>query len=411
MHAPMSDSDFNPITSDVFRANPYPILARVREKHPVFHMRPGLVESWSVLNYSGARAVLMDPDTFSSDRSLLGGGELADANLGYLFNNMISAAGEKHRRLRLIGNQVFHPKFIDVFRPAVEEVVRERMKMALAGGEFDLVEEFSAQITVAMICAILGIPRNEMEQIRRWTAVLGDNSGASTWLPALDPAMVERGRKTGLEMTGYFQRYMAERRRRPREGDLISAFMAAEVDGERLSDSEILSMAMLLLLAGNETTTNLITNFVRLLDAFPEQAARLRANPDLTQGAVEETLRLRSSIRNIDRFALRDTELEGVTIPAGGLVVVWLSAANRDPAAFDDPDDFKPDRQGPFRHMAFGQGIHLCLGAPLARMETQIAARAILEQTRSIELLGPPTLGVNANFDNITRQMAKFHPL
>jgi len=337
-------------------------------------------------------------------------GALADANLGFLFNNMISASGDKHRRLKLIGNRVFMPKFIEKYRPVVESVVDERMKMALQGESFDLVEDFSAQITVAMICAILGIPRDEMEQIRQWTAVLGENSGASTWLTELDQDLVEQGRRTGLEMTDYFQRLLVERRKSLRDDDLISAFIQAEVDGERLNDEEILSTAMLLLLAGNETTTNLITNFVRLLDSFPDQAARLRADPNMTQGAVEETLRMRNSIRNIDRFALRDVEIGGIRIPQGGLVVVWLSAANRDPAAFENPDRFIPDRSGSNRHLAFGLGIHLCLGAPLARMETQIAARAILEQTSAIVLEGPATLGRNASFDNIIQQNVQFIP-
>lgn len=406
----MIDRDFNPMTSDAFRHDPYPILARVRQTHPVAHLAPGLIESWSILRHDDVRSVLLDPEAFSSDRSLQGQGDVAEANLDFLFNNMISASGDKHRRLRMLGNRVFMPKFIERFRPQVQAVLDERMEMALQGGSFDLVEEFSAQITVAMICAILGIPRDEMEQIRKWTAVLGENSGAATWLADLDHGLVDVGRQTGREMTDYFQRYLADRRKSPREGDLISAFMAIEVERERLSDREILSMAMLLLLAGNETTTNLITNFVRLLDAFPDQAARLRTEPELVQAAVEETLRMRNSIRNIDRFALRDIEMRGVTIPKGGLVVVWLSAANRDPEVFENPDAFIPDRGGLNRHVAFGQGMHMCLGAPLARMETQMAARAIIEHTANITLEAPPKLGRNANFDNVIQQQARFHP-
>lgn len=405
----MSHPDFNAMTSPLFRQTPWPVLAHLRETHGVVHLSPGLVESWHVLRYDDVRAVLLDPETFSSNRALQGGGDFADANLGFLFNNMISATGDRHRRLRMIGNRVFMPKMVEAFRPAVETVVNERMEMALAGEPFDLVEDFAAEITVAMITAILGLPRGDMPKIREWTAVLGDNSGASTWLAELDPAMVERGRRTGIELTDYFQRHIENRRRRPREGDLISAFCEVEVDGDRLTEAEVLSMAMLLLLAGNETTTNLITNFARLLDAFPDQAARLRADPSMADGAVEETIRLHNSIRNVDRFTLRDVTIAGTSIPQGGLVVVWLSSANRDPAQFDRPDDFLPDRS-PNRHVGFGQGPHMCLGAPLARMETRIAARAILGRTRAIDFVGPPTIGMNANFDNITHQMVRFHP-
>lgn len=405
----MTHPEFNPMLSDAFRDNPYPILAHQRENQPVTHLRPGLIDSWSIFRYDDARGVLLDAERFSSDRSLIGDGEFADANLGLVFNNMISAAGERHRRLRMIGNRVFMPKFIEKFRPQVQAVVDERMDMALQGGQFDLVEDFSAQITVSMICAILGLPISDMQQIRKWTTVLGENSGASTWLPELDPALVEQGRETGLEMTRYFTDYLNDRRKTPRDGDLISAFMEVEVEGERLTDDEILSMAMLLLLAGNETTTNLITNFVRLLDAHPEQAARLRADTSMVPSAVEETVRMRNSIRNIDRIATCDVEMHGVQIPKGGLVVVWLSAANRDPSVFPDPDKFIPDRS-PNRHVGFGQGIHMCLGAPLARMETQLAAKAILERTASTSLEGAPVLGRNANFDIVTHQSVRFSP-
>lgn len=399
------ETDFNALTSARFRADPYPILAYMREHHPVFRLAPGLTESWHVFRYDDVRDLLLKPDLFSSDRGLQGGGDLADANVAFLFNNMISASGEKHRRLRMLANRVFMAKAIEALRPAVESVVEERMEFALSAGEFDLVEDFAAHITVAMICAVLGLPKADMARIRGWTAVLGDNSGAITWLEKMDPALAERGRRAAEEMTAYFRDFLS----RPAAGDsLLATFRDLEVEGERLSEGELLSMAMLLLLAGNETTTNLITNFVRLLDAFPVEAARLRSNPDMTEGAVEETLRMRNSIRNIDRFALEDIEMHGVTIPKGGRVVVWLTAANRDPQVFDAPDDFQPDR-APNRHLAFGQGMHMCLVASLARLETRIAARAILTQTSAIDLTGPAELGVNANFDNVTRQMVRFH--
>lgn len=406
--------DFNALTSPGFRVDPYPLLSGLRRDEGVVRLNPGLIESHHVLRYKDIQAVLAAPERFSSDRSLLGGGELGDANLAFLFNNMISAGGERHRRLRMIGNRVFMPKMVERFRPDVEAVVAERMEMALSGAEFDLVEDFAAEITVAMITAILGLPRSDMRDIRRWAATLGENSGATTWLSAMDPEVLDRGRRTGLEMTAYFQDYMADRRARPREGDLISDFMAVEVEGQRLSDDEILSMAMLILLAGNETTTNLIVNFVRLMDAFPEAARQLRADPDLTVPAVEEVLRMRNSIRNIDRYSLAEEQIAGVTIPAGGLVVLWLAAGNRDPDVFADPDTFRPDRYLPGntapKHLAFGGGPHFCLGAPLARMETQIAARAIVGRTKAVELTAPPVFGGNASFDNITRQMARFHP-
>ncbi len=404
----MIDPDFNAITSEAFRTDPYAILARMRAQHPVLHLSPGLIESWHILRYDDVRSVLLDTETFSSDRSLVGGGKLGDANLGFLFNNMISATGARHRRLRMIGNRVFMPKFIESFRPMVQDVVDERMEFALSGGDFDLVEDFAAEITVTMVCAILGLPVADKELIRRWSAVLGENSGASTWLAEANPALEEKGRQTGVALTDYFRDFLAERRAAPREGDLVSAFMDVEVDGEQLSNDEILSMVMLLLLAGNESTTNLISNFVRILASHSDIDASLRADPALIPSAIEETLRMRNSVRNVDRVALRDVEMRGVTIPRGGLVVVWLSSANRDPEAFDQPDRFIADRS-PNRHFGFGQGIHLCLGAPLARMEAQLVAEAITTRTSSIDLVKPAVIGHNANFDGVIRQIARFH--
>ncbi|MDH5529498.1 MAG: cytochrome P450 [Paracoccaceae bacterium] len=405
----MPHRQFDALANDGFREDPYPVLAAMREHHPVYALSPGLIESWHIFRYDDVRHVLLSPDLFSSDRSLQGSGDIADANLGFLFNNMISATGDKHRRLRMIGNRVFMAKAIESFRPAVQKVVDERMAFALGVDTFDLVEDFAAEITVAMICAVLGLPRSDMPMIRKWTAVLGENSGAVTWLPEIDPATVETGRRAGIEMTDYFRKFLSERRSKGHEGDLLTAFETVEVEGQRLTEDEVLSMAMLLLLAGNETTTNLITNFVRLLDAFPEQAHLLRRGDLPVSGAVEETLRMRNSIRNVDRFALQDVTMHGQTIPKGALVVVWLTAANCDPAVFDDPDSFRPDRQ-PNRHLAFGQGAHMCLGSALARMETQIAADAILSRTARIDLPEPPHLGRNANFDNVTRQIARFSP-
>jgi len=149
----------------------------------------------------------------------------------------------------MVGNKVFMPKYIEKFRPNVEAVVKERMDFALSGALFDLVEDFSAQITVAMICAILGVPRSDMNTIRGWAAILGENSGASTWIPELDPKLVAQGRNTGIAMGNYFTDLLAERSKNPREDDILSAFLQVEVDGEKLSHEEVLSMAMLLLLA------------------------------------------------------------------------------------------------------------------------------------------------------------------
>ncbi|MGB3147362.1 MAG: cytochrome P450 [Paracoccaceae bacterium] len=400
--------DFNALTSQRFRADPFPILAALRQEGSVHRFEGGLKPSWHVLDHATAREVLLDPDRFSSDRSLATSDKAAgDLNLSFLFNNLISATGEKHRRLRMIGNRVFMPKFVERFRAPIETMVDARLDAIVGAGPIDLVEDFAAPITVGMITAILGLPLRDMPKIRAWSQVLGENSGAITWMRRVDPEMAERGRQTGQAMTAYFSDYIEERVRAPRDGDLISAFLNLEVEGTRLNRDEVLSMAMLLLLAGNETTTFLITNAVRMMVAHPDQTEKMRRDPASVPAFVEEVLRQHGSIRNIDRFATKDLVLGGVDIPAGGQVVVWLASANRDKGEFPDPESFDMTRS-PNRHFAFGQGMHFCLGAPLARLEADLALRRLLARTRGIQLQGQAILGPNASFGSVVRQMALF---
>ncbi|MGB5837764.1 MAG: cytochrome P450, partial [Albidovulum sp.] len=282
-----------------------------------------------------------------------------------------------------------------------------QLDAVVGAGKFDLVEDFAAPITIGMITTILGLPTEDMPKIREWSQVLGDNSGALTWMREVDPIMAKRGRDTGSAMSAYFADYINDRAQNPRDGDLISAFLTVEVDGERLTREEVLSMAMLLLLAGNETTTFLIVNAVRMMVAYPNQTAQLRNDPERIPGFIEEVLRLHASIRNVDRFATKDVVLDGVAIPAGGQIVVWLASANRDPVEFDAPEQFDLART-PNRHFSFGQGIHHCLGAPLSRLEAELTLRSLVARTRDVRLIGNATLGRNASFSGVTRQMAAF---
>jgi cytochrome P450 len=399
---------FNALTNPQFVRDPFPMLAELRERHGAVRIRPGLVESFHLFRDADIRAVLLDPEGFSSDRSLIGGGDkgLSEANLGFLFSNLISATGEKHRRLRMIANRVFMPNRIESYRAVAEKAAGEAVDMALSADSFEAVEEFAAHVSVSMITAILGLPMADKKLIRKWSHALSEFSGAVTWLPRSDGRLEEEGRRTEEEMAQYFAAYVEERRAKPRDGDVISAFLHMEGE-ERLSRDEILSMAMLLLLAGNETTTNLIVNFLRRMAMHPDQAEILRADPALVDNAVEETVRLHPSIRNIDRYATRDCSFCGIDIPAGAQMVLWLAAANRDPRAFPDPDRFDATRR-PNRHLGFGAGVHMCLGAPLARLQTRIVAAQALRRTRAIELIGEAVLGPAANFEDIRAQHVRF---
>lgn len=405
----MAQLEFNALYEDPFIKDPIPKLLQAQEQFPLLRLNPGLTETYHVFGYDDILEILRNPDIFSSNRALLGEEDAAisEANLGVVFNNLISADPPRHTRLRALANRGFLPKIVRQFQPKAEQVVGERMRFALQQEEFDLVEDFSAQITTAMITTVLGLPVEDWPQIREWTNVMALNNGSTTWMRELEEDRVEISNRVACELADYFHDYLIDRKKNPREGDIVSALMTTEVDGERFNDDEIQSTVMLLLLAGNETTTNLITNFVRCMVRFPEQGEKVRRNLELVPNAIEETLRFESSIRYLDRFVKQPVTLHGVELKEGTQLCLWLPAANRDPRIFDCPNDFDIERK-PNRHLAFSTGPHLCLGAPLARMESQIAARAIMEQTEAIELIGEPEYAANAAFNNILSQKVRF---
>jgi cytochrome P450 len=207
-------------------------------------------------------------------------------------------------------------------------------------------------------------------------------------------------------MAEYFHDYLLQRKKNPQEGDIISVLMTADANGERFTDEEIESTAMLLLLAGNETTTNLITNFVRCMVRYPAQFELLKRQPDLVDAAIEETLRLEPSLRMDARLVTEPVTLHGVDIEPGAQVATWILAANRDPRVFERPNEFDIEREAK-RHLSFAIGPHSCLGAPLARMESRIAARAIAKRVKCIELSGDPEMSDNGNLNNVLHQRAR----
>jgi len=242
--------------------------------------------------------------------------------------------------------------------------------------------------------------------IRQWTTDISNNIMADVWLRERDPEREAVTRRVAVELSEYFHDYLAERRRQPKEGDLISLFMTTEVDGDRLSDKEVEATAMLLLLAANETTTNLIGNFVRTLARYPDQAAIMRAEPELAKPGLEETLRMTPSLRGTARRVRRTVEMYGHRLEPGDVAFVWIATANRDPAIFARPDEFDVHRK-PNRHIAFAAGPHLCLGAPLARLEGRLAAELLLRRTKGIELLGDARVAPNAIADNVLEQRVR----
>ncbi|HEY9724541.1 MAG TPA: cytochrome P450 [Oscillatoriaceae cyanobacterium] len=326
--------------------------------------------AWAVYRYDDVKRVLSDHEAFSSERRF--------AALGVRQRpNLISLDPPRHRQFRNLVTQAFTPKAVAAMAPRIEAIARSLVDALAPSGHMDLVGDFAYPLPVTVIAEMLGVPPEDRDRYKAW---------ADGLLNRPRPFLInspERERITA-EMDAYFREILAERRARPRE-DLISALLAATIDGERLEEDDILSFCSLLLLAGHITTVNLIGNTMLCLLEHPEAMAALRANPAAIPGAIEEALRFRSPVQFMTRVAARDVELGGARIEEGQFVLAFLASANRDEAVFDHPDVFDIQRR-PNPHLAFGYGIHFCLGAPLARLEGQIALRVLLERLRQLAL-------------------------
>ena len=372
----MTAVQFNPFTPEA-QADPYPLYRSLREADPVHHSE--LMDLWVLTRHEDVSFVLKD-DRFSADRrkstnllvaqarKMQEEGPFAQAN------TMLSADPPEHTRLRGLVSKAFTPRRIEEMRPHIQEIVDALLDDLQDRDEFDLIEHLSYPLPVIVIAEMLGIPPENRAEFKRWSNdLVATMSG-----PGTTPDALERARSSGLEMADYFKGVIAERRKEPRD-DLLSAMIAAEERGEVLSEDELLASCMLLLAAGNETTTNLIGNGMLSLLRHEDQLDKLLGDPSLTESAVEEMLRYEGPVQATARTADADVEIDGHMIEKGKMLFVLLAAANRDPAAFPNPETFDITREDN-NHIAFGNGLHFCLGAPLARMEAQIAFQTLFER-------------------------------
>ncbi len=338
--------------------NPFPWYAAMRQGNPVWRDPSGV---WHVFAYPDVQRVLSDWQVFSSERSEPGGG--VESALGA---SLISSDPPRHRQLRNLVTQAFTPKAVEDLAPSIRGIVDELLDQAEARGEMDLVADFATPLPVTVIAQLLGIPVSDRAKFKTWSdavvSLSADRDGMS-----FGQAMREMG--------AYFMQMLAERRGQPR-ADLISGLLQAQVDGQHLTDMELLGFCALLLIAGNETTTNLLTNAVLCLDEDTQQRQQLLQDASLLAGAIEETLRYRSPVQSMFRSSTRDVQMGDQVIPAESPIVAWIGSANRDGSVFEHPDTFDL-RRNTQKHLAFGYGIHFCLGAPLARLEARIALEAL----------------------------------
>jgi len=292
-----------------------------------------------------------------------------------------------HTRLRALVSKAFTPRTIEVMRDHIQDIVDRLLGRALAQGGMDVMEDLAYPLPVTVICEMLGVPVGDHASIRGWSADIARSLDA-IGLPS-DQSIVERGRIARRQLADYFRALVPERRARP-QPDLLSGLLAAEEQGDKLTEPEVIAMCLLLFIAGHETTVNLIGNGLLALLRHPEQLARVQADPALVPNAVEELLRYDSPVQRTARITTEEVDLAGHHITKGAMVVVALGAANRDPAQFADPDRLDVTRRD-VRHISFGFGIHFCLGAPLARVEGQIALGALLRRAPGLTL-DEPTL-------------------
>jgi hypothetical protein len=367
---------FDPLEDGV-PADPYPVYDRLREEDPVHRMPGG---RWLLTRHDDCTAVLRNP-AMSSERDLGDTGEDGEPSLlqAYLAKLMLFMDAPDHTRLRGLVTRAFTPRVVEGLRPRITELVDQLLDDAAEAGELDVIAGFGRPLPVAVIAEMLGVPGEDQDRFRSWSEALAHT---------VDPAMTEdtaaRAAVAGLEFMDYFHELSEERRKRPR-ADLLSALVAEEDAGDRLSADELVANCILLLIAGHETTTNLIGNGTLALLRDPDELARFRADPDLAKPAIEEILRYDSPVHLTGRGAHADVEVGGVTVRAGERVTILLAAANRDPAAFDRPDRLDLTRADN-RHLAFSSGPHFCLGAALARLEGQIALSTLVTRFPALEL-------------------------
>ncbi len=354
------------------RRNPYPVYAELR-RSPVHHdATTGL---WLILDYEGVKSALHDHDTWSSRASADGGAPL---------EWLIFQDPPRHAQLRALILRAFTPRAVAALEPRIAQLARELLDPVTPLGQMDLCADFSIPLPLLVIAELIGIPSADRPQFRRWSEVILGLSDTIAAGGAAAEHAVREFRKAAAEMRPYLAELLEARRRAPQD-DLLTRLAAAEIDGTRLTEEEILAFFQLLLVAGSETTTNLIGNAVLCFAEHPAQLARVRAEPSLLPSAIEEVLRYRTPIQAVFRMTKRAVELHGRRIPAGVLVLAVIGAANRDASQFSEPDRFDVARD-PNPHIAFGHGIHFCLGAALARLEARIALGDLLARVKSFEL-------------------------
>lgn len=366
------------MTSPVDQWDIHPGHFWLRGKHPEKSVEyDEELKMWNIYGYSECAEILGNPKVFSSDMMRLDPIKLDESIVEGDFTH---TDPPQHRKLRGLVDHAFSPRLVARLEAQVHGVIRELLDELEGKPQFDLMKDFAAPLPLIMISDLMGVPVSDRALLRQWMDKMLDGGDEFESPEAQLEGQEQLEQELGLlwEMRDYWRDLALDRRKQPRD-DLISGLVEAEIDGEKLTDSQISNICNRLMVNGHLTTAMLIGNTVLCLDAFPEQAARVRADRSLMPQAVEESLRYLSPICGVGRATNTDAEIGGTLIPKDQMMIVWTGAANRDPRQFDDPDAFDAGRT-PNAHLGLGRGVHFCLGRQLARMEGRAALDALLDR-------------------------------
>lgn len=366
-----SGVDFNPLSSEL-RANPLPQYEKLRRKDPVHRMR--ISDGWILTRYEDIDMVLRDHRRFGN----LG------RDFGYLpYTSMLDLDPPEHTKVRGLVAHGFTLRAVNSLEPRIAKMVDELLDEVAGKPRFDLIQDIAFPLPITVIAELLGVPPEDRDQFREWSEVVALDVD-----PLLDSQQIRDLQRTVEELFDYLEAIAEDRRRRPQD-DLVTALVNAEEGGERLSREDLLINIVLVLVAGNETTRNLIGNGTLALLRNPDQLERLRDDSSLLDSAIDEMLRYDSPVQLDSRIAREPVEIGGKRIEPGQRVLCALGAANHDPEVFPDPERFDVGR-APRNHLSFGRGIHYCLGAPLAKLEARVAFAGLLSRFESFRLVEEP---------------------
>ena len=376
------------IASPEFKANPHPFYARLRAEAPVYRtVLPDKQAAWLITRYDDVLMTLKDEQRFSKDplaaktAAQLKKMPWVPPMFAPLTRGILDTDFEEHARLRGIIHLTFTPRRVEQIRARAQTLADTLLDAAERRGQMELIHDYALQIPLTIICEMLGIPEKDRPKFHYWTKTLINLSASPYAQILLLPQL--------LMMLSYLRRLFKQRRADPRD-DLISALATAEEGGQRLTDNELMAMVFVLIIAGHETTVNLIGSGALALLENPDQMRLLRQRPELIKNAIEELLRYVSPVdQATERYAREDVTLHGVTIPKGELVLAVIASANRDEQQFADPDRLDLTREAN-KHLAFGLGAHYCVGAPLARLEGQIAIQTLAARLPNLHLAAAP---------------------